>query len=96
MAIMALCRSPKKSTEVEDLQSLTLELQKRGDKMEMPEYAKDAHTQAGKERGATWAEWYDTRYSFGIPLNRYTAELAELAPEWFSPELKKKLSGKSR
>lgn len=87
MAIMALARAPK-STEVEDLQSLTLELQKRGDKREMPEYAVDAHTKAGKERGATWAEWYDTRYSFGIPLNRYTAELIELVPEWFSPELK--------
>ena len=87
MAIMALARAPK-STEVDDLQSLTLELQKRGDKREMPEYAVDAHTKAGKERGATWAEWYDTRYSFGIPLNRYTAELTQLMPEWFSPELR--------
>lgn len=95
MAIMALCRAGK-STEVEDLQSLTLELQKRGDKREMPEYARDAHTKAGKARGVTWAEWYDARYGFGIPLNRYTAELAAEVPEWFSPELKEELSGKSR
>lgn len=85
MAIVLLCRSPK-STEVEDLQSLTLEGQKRGEKREMPEYALDAHTKAGKQAGASWSDWYRDRHKlFGVPVNQYTEKLWALVPEWRPP-----------
>jgi len=38
----------------------------------------DAHTAAGKARGATWAEWYGDRHiRFGIPVNEYTKRLCD-------------------
>lgn len=61
MAVMLLCRAAK-STEVEDLQSLTQELIKRGHRRPiLPEYL-DAHTKGGKERKAIWDEWYRNRH----------------------------------
>jgi hypothetical protein len=82
MAVMALCRAGK-STEAEDLQSLTVKLQKRGHKRPVPEYALDGHTEAGRQQGATWGEWYANRhYVFGIPVNRYTERLWEVQPDW--------------
>src|SRR5262249_60571607 len=53
LAIVLLCRAPK-STEIEDLQTLTLELIKAWVKREVPPYALDAHTQEGKAAGARW------------------------------------------
>jgi len=48
----------------------------------LPEH-EDAHTAAGKARGATWAEWYGDRHvRFGIPVNEYTRRIWELYPEW--------------
>ena len=94
MAVVLLSRA-RKSTEIEDLQSYTLELIKRGIRKEMPEYAKDMHTEAGKARGAMVDEWYDSRHLlFGIPVNAYTKKLAELVPAWFSPTLKEVLQVK--
>lgn len=81
MALILLCRSSK-STEVEDLLTLTEELQKRGEKREMPAYAIDGHTKAGRERGAQWDEWYADRVKFGMRPNRYTERLWQLVPEW--------------
>jgi replication-associated recombination protein RarA len=82
MAVVLLCRAPK-STEVEDLQTLTLELIKRGHRRPvLPEYL-DAHTRAGRERGATWREWYENRHRvLGVPVNKYTRRLWEVFPEW--------------
>ncbi len=55
MAVVLLCRAPK-STEIEDLQTWTLELIKAGEKREVPVYALDAHTQEGKAAGASWRD----------------------------------------
>lgn len=82
MAVMAMCRA-KKSTEVEDLQSLTLALIGRGVTREiLPEYL-DGHTKRGKARGVGWDRWYfDRHVTFGIPVNRYTEQLWQLEPSW--------------
>jgi len=86
MAIMALCRAPK-STEVDDLKNLTLESQKDAKTSPallrpMPEYAIDEHTAAGKARGATDQEWYESRMALGVPTNPYTEKLWVMRPEW--------------
>jgi len=83
MSIVLLCRSPK-STEIEDLQSYTLELHKKKVKREMPLYAIDGHTAAGKAKKLPWSEWYQFRHNIAlIPVNKYTKMLAELFPSWF-------------
>jgi len=85
MAIVLLCRA-RKSTEIEDLQSYTLELFKRGVKREMPEYAVDGHTAAGKEKKLPWSDWYRFRHAAdgaNIPVNQYTRRLAKMVPSWF-------------
>lgn len=88
MAVMLLCRA-EKSTEVEDLQSLTQELIKREHRRPMPEYALDAHTAVGKARKAGWDEWYHSRhFTFGIPINKYTERLWKLFPDWMPKELR--------
>lgn len=85
MAIMLLCRAPK-STEVEDLQTLTMERIKAGERLPILEEHRDAHTQAGKEAGKGWADWYaDRRDVFGIPVNLYLEEIWAMHPEW-SPD----------
>jgi len=82
MAVMLLCAAPK-STEVEDLQTLTLEAIKSGERREIPEYAKDAHTEAGKAAGKTWADWYFGRHTIcGVSVNAFTEELWRLKPDW--------------
>ncbi len=82
LAVVLLCRA-KKDTTVEDLQSLTMELIKRNVKREMPVYALDGHTRVGKQRGATWDEWYRARHVlFGMPINEYTRRLWRLIPKW--------------
>jgi len=86
MAIVLLCRA-KKSTEIEDLQSLVLEqigLIDRGRRRPMPEYAVDGHTKRGKAKGLgkTWDDWYANRIRFGIPPNQYTHQLWALKPDW--------------
>jgi replication-associated recombination protein RarA len=87
MAVVLLCRA-RKSTAIEDLQTYTLELIKRGTKREMAAYSRDAHTEAGRAAGAKWDSWYDARHLlFGIPVNRYTKKIAALTPDWFSTEL---------
>lgn len=82
MAVVLLCRAPK-STEIEDLQTLTKEEIKAGEQRPiLPEYL-DGHTQAGKEAGATWDQWYRDRHQLlGVPINQYTRELWALKPEW--------------
>lgn len=82
MAVMLLCRAPK-STEVEDLQTLTLEAIKGGERFGvLPEY-EDAHTQVGREQGKTWKDWYGDRHgTLGVPVNPYTRELWARRPEW--------------
>ena len=82
MAIMLLCRAPK-STEVEDLQTLTLEQIKAGERRPILEEHRDAHTQAGKDAGKTWSDWYRDRHRvLGVPVNPYTEELWRVKPEW--------------
>ena len=94
MAVVLLCRAPK-STEVEDLLSYTDELIRRGIKRDMPDYAVDGHTQAGRAKGVENDAWYDNRhFMFGIPVNRYTKKLADLVPSWFSDKLKAMLKSK--
>jgi replication-associated recombination protein RarA len=83
MAIVLLARAPK-STEIEDLQTWTIELIKAGMKRDVPAYALDAHTKAP---GKTWADWYRDRASF-IPANEYTKRIWALKPEWCPPELR--------
>jgi putative ATPase len=86
MAVVRLAEAPK-STEIEDLQSWTLERIKRGEKLPILREYQDGHTKAGKERGATWKEWYHDRHvTFGIPVNEYTRRLWELQPDW-KPDL---------
>lgn len=87
LAALVLARAAK-STEAEDALSLTLERMKRGVRRPVPPEALDAHTAAGRAAGKTWTDWYAQRLAFGIPANRYTRELAKLAPEWFDPELR--------
>ena len=83
LAIVLLCRS-KKSTEIEDLQSYTQELIKRGIKREMMDYSVDGHTAAGKEKKLPWSDWYKFRHDeCKIPVNQYTRRLAEMMPKWF-------------
>jgi MgsA AAA+ ATPase C terminal/SWIM zinc finger len=83
MSVILLCRAPK-STEVEDFQSYTLELIRRGVKRPMPDYAIDGHTKQGKEQKIPWSQWYKNRHDlFGIPVNRWTKKLAEIKPDWF-------------
>lgn len=82
LAVVLLCDAPK-SNEIEDRQSLTLELIKRGHKRPVPEYALDGHTEAGRERGATWAAWYSDRHRrCKIPVTTYTLRLWSMMPEW--------------
>jgi len=81
LAIVLLCQSPK-STEIEDLQTLTLELIKAGVKREIPPYALDAHTQEGKAAGASWRDWYTGRLEMGVPVNEYTRRIWAMKPEW--------------
>lgn len=88
MAIMALCRAPK-STEVEDLQNLTVELQTKGARREMPSYAIDGHTKRGREGVLSplyvegrWDRWYfDRHVTFNMPVNKYTELLWTMDPD---------------
>ena len=84
MAVMLLCRAPK-STEVEDAQTYIMEKKKQGWRLEIPEWALDAHTKRGRAlKGENWAEWYRFRHEVAkIPENRYTQKLKEIKPEWF-------------
>lgn len=91
-AVMMMCRAPK-STEVEDAIGWTGERKAAGFKPEIPEYAKDMHTQAGKERGrveglgkeAMYREWYlFRRNDAGMPDNPYLKKLEEMHPDWFN------------
>jgi replication-associated recombination protein RarA len=86
MAVVLLSRA-RKSTEIEDLQTWTLELIKAGVKREVPEYALDAHTQQGKAAGASWRDWYAGRLAMGMPVNEYTRRLWAMKPEWRPAEL---------
>ncbi len=96
MAVMALCRAPK-STEVEDLQTYTILTIKDGKVREMPSYAIDYHTKAGREMKKDDAFFYGTRHvTFGIPLNKYTKKLAELKPEWFNSTVTEILQNKTK
>jgi replication-associated recombination protein RarA len=81
MAVMLLCRAPK-STEVDDLQNWTLELIKGEVKREVPPYALDAHTNAGKAAGASLRDWYAGRVAMGVPVNEYTKRIWAMKPEW--------------
>lgn len=90
-SIVALCKAPK-STAIEDLQSYTMALQDGQIKLgqpsrPVPEYARDAHTAAGKAAGKGWDSWYyDRHVTFAIPVNPYTEKLWEMEPDW-KPEL---------
>lgn len=82
MAVLLCCRAPK-STEVEDLQTLVLEELRAGARRPVPEYARDAHTEAGRAAGKTWADWYYGRHVIcGIPVSEAARELWRLRPEW--------------
>ncbi len=82
LAVVLLCRA-KKDTTIEDLQTLTMELIKRNVKREIPVYALDGHTRVGKQRRATWDEWYRARHIlFRMPINDYTRRLWKLIPKW--------------
>lgn len=82
MAVVLLCRAPK-STEIEDLQTLVLDEIKSGVRRPIPEYARDAHTEAGRAAGKTWADWYFGRHVIcGVPVNDVTRELWARRPEW--------------
>jgi replication-associated recombination protein RarA len=89
MAVMLICSAPK-STAVEDLQTITLTkikelatLKSKAEWPPIPEYAKDAHTEAGKHAGKTWQDWYRDRHGVcGIPVNEFTEELWAMKPEW--------------
>lgn len=60
MAILTLARATK-STEVDDAKNLTQLRRKAGLRLEVPEYALDCHTAAGKEAGKTVSDWYADR-----------------------------------
>lgn len=90
--VMMMCRAPK-STEVEDAIGLNGERVKAGWKPEVPEYAKDMHTQAGKDRAKAEGlsyddqcrEWYLFRRNEAkIPGNKYQEQLEKMHPEWFN------------
>jgi len=83
MAVMALCRA-RKSTEVEDLQTFTMVTIKEGKVREMPSYAVDQHTAAGKALGKDDTFFYEFRHDVcRIPVNKYTLWLAKHFPKWF-------------
>lgn len=89
MAIMLLCRAPK-STEVEDLQSLTKNQIKAGKKREILREYLDGHTAQGKAEKRGWDEWYSDRHTrFGIPVNQYTEQLWDFNPAWRPKEFPK-------
>jgi hypothetical protein len=99
MAIMALCghdltpTQDGRSTEVEDLQTWTLDQIKRGVKRPILECYIDGHTAQGKAVGKTWDEWYRDRHvTFGIPVNSYTWRIWECHPEWCPEEFKAALA----
>ena len=89
MSIMLICAAPK-STAVEDLQTIQLikirELAAQKSRAKwppIPEFARDAHTEAGKAAGKTWKDWYaDRRGVCGVPTNEFTEELWRLKREW--------------
>ena len=85
MAVMLLCRAPK-STEVEDAQTYIMEKKKQGWRIEIPEWALDAHTKRGRAlKGENWAEWYRFRHEVAkIPENSYTQKLKEIKPGWLN------------
>jgi replication-associated recombination protein RarA len=80
LAIVLLCRAPKDTT-VEDLQQVVLQQIKAGVRREMPSYAVDQHTAAGKAAGKTDRDWYAGRLTM-IPANEWTRRIWELRPEW--------------
>lgn len=91
-AVIMLCRAPK-STEIDDAINYVGERKKAGWKLEVPEYAKDMHTQAGKDRAKAEGlsrddmerEWYLFRRDVAkIPGNRYQEMLEIMHPDWFS------------
>lgn len=89
LAVMLICAAPK-STAVEDLQTIYLTkirelaaLKSKAEWPPIPEYAKDAHTAAGKAAGKTCRDWYEDRHGVcGVPVNVYTEELWAMRPDW--------------
>jgi replication-associated recombination protein RarA len=86
MGTMLCCRAPR-SSEVEDLSTLVNEQIKAKLKRDVDPAFLDAHTEAGKQAGATWRHWYESRIRMGVPLNGYTRRIFELHPEWKPVEL---------
>jgi replication-associated recombination protein RarA len=89
MSIMLICAAPK-SSAVEDLQTGVLTrirelaaLKSRAQWPPIPEFARDAHTTAGKAAGKTWKDWYRDRHGVcGVPINAWTEELWAMKPDW--------------
>ena len=81
MAILLLAES-KKSTEIDDAKNFILNHRKKGMKLEVPEYALDAHTSRGKEAGKNDADWYEERNKT-IPTNQWRERLMKDFPEVF-------------
>jgi len=90
--VLALCRAPK-STEVDDAICWDNDRRKKGYHPDVPDYALDMHTQAGKERRKAEGlsqddmerEWYLFRRNEAkIPSNPYQDKLEEAHPEWFN------------
>jgi replication-associated recombination protein RarA len=81
MAILILARS-KKSTEVEDVQSLWLERFKAGLKPETKPEFLDMHTAEGRASGRGAKDWYRDRLAMGMPVNPWLEALWRLRPAW--------------
>lgn len=85
MAILLLARAPK-GTEVDDAKNLMLERRRAGRKIEVPEYARDAHTKSGKAMKKDVADWYRDRNKV-IPTNPYREKLVIEFPDNFQERL---------
>lgn len=91
MAVMLLCRAPK-STDAEDLQSLTLEQITRNERRPVLREYEDAHTDAGRARKASVADWFDDRlFTLRVPVSHYLKELLAYKPDWCSERMKQAL-----
>jgi replication-associated recombination protein RarA len=86
LGVMLCSRAPR-SSEVEDLSTLVNEQIKAKVKREVDPAFLDAHTEAGKQAGATWRDRYESRIRMGVPPNRYTSRIFELHPTWQPREL---------
>jgi len=85
-AVIVLCRA-RKSSEVDDLKTLTELRMKKGFRPSIPDYAVDAHTERGRKnkKKDDWGEFYEFRKQYleddGVYMKKLRTEFPEYVGE---------------